>query len=191
MNGASVGQGINADDLLSLRGRIFLRMPFGMPGFDGLPRHPRGEALIQPDVVPPGRGDQIPEPLMGNLVRDGDRLRAFAEDRCALLIEEQHGVTIEDRRRILHAAPLIIGDREHIKFPKWVLDAIPLVVELKGVLSDIQREGAILFSFRNSANPNWHSIHRARQALPVSNRDGHQIAGHLWGCREGNLVPIA
>ena len=39
------------------------------PGVGGLVGHPGREGLVQPDVVPPGRCDQIAKPLMGQLMR--------------------------------------------------------------------------------------------------------------------------
>jgi hypothetical protein len=32
--------------------------------------HPRGECLVEPDVIPPRGGDEVSEPLMCDLVRD-------------------------------------------------------------------------------------------------------------------------
>ncbi len=57
MDGARGAQRIKADDLLRGGGYIILKMPLGMPGFYRLSLHPGGESLIQPDVIPPCRGD--------------------------------------------------------------------------------------------------------------------------------------
>ena len=53
MNRAGRGQGINADNLLSLFRRIVLEMPLWMPSLNRFSRHPRGKAFVEPDVVPP------------------------------------------------------------------------------------------------------------------------------------------
>ena len=50
----------------------------GAPGLPDAEAHPVGEALVQPDVVPPGRGDEIAEPLVGELVRDDHAEGALA-----------------------------------------------------------------------------------------------------------------
>ena len=34
--------------------------------------HPGGEALVQPQIVPPGHGDEITEPLVSHFVRYRD-----------------------------------------------------------------------------------------------------------------------
>ncbi len=44
--------------------------PFGMEAVDRLDRHPFGERLVEPEVVPPGHGHEVAEPLMRRLVRD-------------------------------------------------------------------------------------------------------------------------
>lgn len=55
---------------------------------DGEPTDPGGEALVQPQLAPPVHGDEVAEPLMGQLVGDnvGDAV-AVAIGRC-LLVEE-------------------------------------------------------------------------------------------------------
>lgn len=37
---------------------------------DGEPADPGGEALVQPQLAPPVHGDEVAEPLMGQLVGD-------------------------------------------------------------------------------------------------------------------------
>ncbi len=73
-----------------------------------LEAHVGGERLAQPDVVPPGHGDQVTEPHVGHLVRDdhpaglpfglGDRGR------------EQELVAEGDAARVLHRSGLELGD---------------------------------------------------------------------------------
>ncbi len=53
-------------------GVVLGEVPLGMPLGDGLVLHPGGEALVEPEVVPPLHGDHVAEPLVGHLVRDDD-----------------------------------------------------------------------------------------------------------------------
>lgn len=39
---------------------------------EGLVAHVLGEGLVEPDVVPPGEGDEVAEPHVGHFVGDGD-----------------------------------------------------------------------------------------------------------------------
>src|SRR5690606_27355146 len=55
----------------------------------------RGEAFRQPEVVPARLRDRVPEPLMGDLVRDGALNVPAGGDRL---------LRVEDGRRVLHAA---------------------------------------------------------------------------------------
>ena len=43
--------------------------PLGMEALARLGRHPLGERLVEPEVVPPGHGHQVAEPLVRDLVR--------------------------------------------------------------------------------------------------------------------------
>jgi hypothetical protein len=58
--------------------------------------HPRGEALIEPQVVPPRHRHQVAEPLVRDFVRD-DAIDAFLRVRgTGRRIVEKRGVVIRD-----------------------------------------------------------------------------------------------
>ena len=55
--------------------------PVGVPGLECLVGHPGGERLVEPDVVPPGVGDQVAEPHVRELVGRDARLCATENRR--------------------------------------------------------------------------------------------------------------
>ena len=63
--------------------------------------HPVGEAFVQPDIVPPGRGNEIAKPLVRQLVTD-DHAKAALLARRGLFIQHQQGIVIEVRPGVLH-----------------------------------------------------------------------------------------
>ena len=80
--------------------------------------HPVGEALVEPDVVPPGRGHEIAEPLVRQLVRDDHSERLLVAGRRARL-QKDDAVAVGVGAGILHraghdrSADLIeLGERE-------------------------------------------------------------------------------
>ncbi len=63
--------------------------------------HPVGEAFVQPDVVPPGRGDEIAEPLVCQLVRHNHAEGALLPGG-GLFVHDQDRIVIEIGPGILH-----------------------------------------------------------------------------------------
>lgn len=77
-------------------------------GFDeGLVAHELGEGLVQPDVVPPAEGDEVAEPHVGHLVRDGHGAAlAFGVGDGG---SEDVVVAEGDQSRVLHGAGVELG----------------------------------------------------------------------------------
>ena len=77
--------------------------PLGMEALARLGRHPVGERLVEPEVVPPGHGDQVAEPLVRDLVRD-HAVDAPAGSRSGVRrrVDEQRGLGVDDRAPVLH-----------------------------------------------------------------------------------------
>src|SRR5689334_18183515 len=64
-------QRIEAHCRLARSDAIDLGLPFGMEMLRRLVLHPAREALVEPEVVPPGHGDEVTEPLVRHFVRLG------------------------------------------------------------------------------------------------------------------------
>ncbi len=102
------------------------------PPLDDLGLHPGGERLVEPDVVPPGRGDQISEPLVGELV--GRHLGVPPSPRRPLLVGpgERERLGEGDQAHVLHRPELHgEGDGQHVELLVRVGDAEVLLESLE------------------------------------------------------------
>ena len=83
--------------------------------------HVLGEGLVEPQVVPPRRGDEVAEPLVRHLVRD----RAGAGDvaACAHPAREDQRVAERDAARVLHRAGVELGHERLVVVAERVADA--------------------------------------------------------------------
>ena len=78
--------------------------PVGLQLVGHLGRHPAGETLVQPEIVPPGHGDQIAEPLMRHFMRDGFVDAPLGRFGCEARIDQQRTFKGEDGAPIFHRA---------------------------------------------------------------------------------------
>jgi hypothetical protein len=65
--------------------------------------HPRGEALVEPQVVPPVHRHQVTKPLVGELV-DDDLGHALTLTRRGVLVDEQVDLAVGHKAPVLHGA---------------------------------------------------------------------------------------
>ena len=87
-------------------------VPVGPDGGERTAFHPVGEALVQPDVVPPLHRHEIAEPLVGHLVREDGRNALARGERRVLRIDEEVAFAVENGRRVLHRAGGEVGLRD-------------------------------------------------------------------------------
>mmetsp|Transcript_42970 Transcript_42970/g.84419 ORF Transcript_42970/g.84419 Transcript_42970/m.84419 type:complete len:237 (-) Transcript_42970:1785-2495(-) len=76
--------------------------PFREYSIYGNELHVAGEAFVEPQFGPPGHGDKISEPLMGQFMADRAGDTAAGGVRSRLSIHEDFRFTIRDRTPILH-----------------------------------------------------------------------------------------
>ena len=134
------GDGVRRRQLiLAIRPRLLDRRERrpGLGEFGGLTlaqhRREGRERLVEPQVVPPGHGDQVPEPHVRHLVqhRLGAPLVGSPSDLAAedVVLEERH------RARVFHCAGVELGNEQLIVFAERVRQTKVLVVEAKSLLS--------------------------------------------------------
>src|SRR5205807_118251 len=98
----------------------------------------------------------------------------FAKDRRGLLVHKERSITIENGRSVLHAAPLIVRDGQHVELSERVFDSVPLVVEMDGLHGGFKRELAILLFVGLGADADRRAINSALQTLPVADCERHK-----------------
>ncbi len=90
------------------------------PVVDDLVRHPGGEGLVQPQVVPPLHGDEVPEPLVRELVGDDLRHALLDGERGRGRVGEQRHLSEGDRARVFHGAGLEVRHANLIQLAEGV-----------------------------------------------------------------------
>ena len=87
------------------RGSALLRLsPGRLEALDGMERHPGGERLVEPDVVPPGVGDHVAEPEVRELVRLDAGGRPAELRRLHPRLHQIDPLPEGDQARVLHRA---------------------------------------------------------------------------------------
>src|SRR5262249_20069065 len=90
--------------------------------------HPGGKALIEPEIVPPGHGDEVARPLMGRLVGNDLEHGLAGPLRGILRVEEETVVEVSDAAPILHRAGVEVGNRDEVELGQWIGSAEIVVV---------------------------------------------------------------
>src|SRR5579883_464654 len=81
------------------------RPPIRMESLRGLRLHPACEAFVEPDVVPPGHGDEVAEPLMRHFMGDDVEDAAPRVARAGGGIEQQAALEEGDAAQFSMAPP--------------------------------------------------------------------------------------
>ena len=93
-------------------------------------RHEGGEALVEPQSVPPVHGDQVAEPLVRHLVQDGLG-HALALARCHGRLEDEIALGEGDCRCVFHGAVQEVGHQDLVVFAELVGNAVITVEVLQ------------------------------------------------------------
>ncbi len=103
---------------------------------EGLETHVLGEGLVEPDVVPPLEGDEVPEPHVGHLVGDdhGAGLPLGVGDGGAVDVLVAEG----DQAGVLHGPVVELGDERLIVGVEGVRLLEDLVVAVEAAAGDVE-----------------------------------------------------
>src|SRR5258708_19918144 len=105
------------------------RAPARVEALGGLPRHPRGEALVQPQVVPPGHGDEVAEPLVRDLMRDDAVGRLLLAQRISVRVVEEAALVVGDRPPVFHRSGYAAMNADLFEFvPRVRFPEVALVI---------------------------------------------------------------
>ncbi len=150
---------------------------------DGLVAHVLGEGLVEPDVVPPGEGDEVAEPHVGHLVGDNHGASlAFADGDGGA---EDEFVAEGDEAGVLHGAGVEFGDERLVVGVEGVglfellvvaVEALPGDVEdLVGVGVEVGGEGAAAVDAEGEAGV------AGADGVPGAGGDGDEVGGDAGG----------
>ncbi len=119
-------QAVLAAHPVGARARLRLRVEVGAHGVHRQVLHPRGEGLVEPQVVPPRHGDEVAEPLVREFVRDDVGVALLLPDGRAV-VDVEVAVAEGDEARVLHGARAEVGHRHDVELVVGVRDAEPLL----------------------------------------------------------------
>jgi hypothetical protein len=151
-----------------------------MQAVGGARFHPRGEAFVQPQVVPPRHGDQIAEPLVRDFVR-GHQEGGFLVGLGGGARVEQHRVFKgEDGAPVFHRAEGLAAARrgDVVQFGQRVLDAEVVVVLLQHGARAVERKLGLPMAFLRD-HAQFHAIFHGAGALEFAQAEEQQIGRHL------------
>ena len=160
-------------------------VPLRMPGLQRLILHPRGEAFIQPDIVPPIHGDHVAEPLVRHLVGDDYTYPLLCAQRSRLFVDQQVGLAVSNRAEVLHRPSFEVRDPYHVQLRHGIFDSEIGVVIMQDVLRRAHRKLTLLVLVRSRASADRHALTLARDTLEVAYQECHKIGRHLR--RRGEL----
>ena len=106
--------------------------------------HPAGKALVEPEVVPPGHGDEVAEPLVRHLV--GDDAEDAAPRASAELVAGSNSRRLSKNvmpPQFSIAPPKAAGHRDQVELGQRIFHA-EIVVEIAQQLGRaVEREAAL------------------------------------------------
>mmetsp|Transcript_3611 Transcript_3611/g.8891 ORF Transcript_3611/g.8891 Transcript_3611/m.8891 type:complete len:319 (-) Transcript_3611:209-1165(-) len=158
---------------------------------DGEVSDPRGEALVEPEVRPPAHRNQVPEPLVRQLVRHdvGDPL--LGDERTVDLVDEEIRLPVGYEPPVLHGACGKVRQSDHVELGEGIGDAEVVGEEVQDLHADLQGEGALAGHTGAGVHPILHSLAgRPFNVLETTNRHGKEIGRHARGSLEPNHFAV-
>ena len=178
-DGAGGLAGVVVEGAVEVLGFVLRDVPLGVPCWRRLGFHPGGEALVEPDVVPPLHGDHVAEPLVGHLVRDDGGYVFPGGDGGGFFVEEEVGLAVGDAAEVLHGAGFEVGEGDHVELGHGVLDAEVGVVVVEDEFGGLEGEFGELDLAGGGAGADGDAVGVALGALEVADEEGHEVGGHL------------
>ena len=159
---------------------VDIRAPFRVQSGRRLILHPAGEPFVQPEIVPPGHGDEIAEPLMRHFMR-GDR-----EDALAIAfgtdawIVQQDALEGEDRAPVFHRAEKLGLPRPGniIELRQWIRRAEIVVEEGQDGRCAVERILPLIGFALAHDDADIGPSHLAVDPFKIAQAEEQQIAGH-------------
>ncbi len=156
----------------------------GIDAVDGGVADERGEALVEPDIVPPLHRDEVAEPLMREFVGDRNEDKAPVK-LSGPLVDQELPLLERDRAPVLHGPPRQFADSDEVELGQGVGDLVVSLVGPEEGSRDSQGEPA-----RAGATGARHYGDRGgpgaiRDPFEFPDAQIEQVRGHGRGSGEG------
>ena len=153
-------------------------------------RHEGGEALVQPEVVPPSHGDQVPKPHVRHLVQD--RVGAVLTHGFRHLGPKDHRLVEGDASDVLHGAGAELGNEQLVVLLERVRVLVGLAVEIQPLFRhredfvgiEVLREGLA------AENPEIDLAVAVPDSVEGTCNDGRQVGRHLRRGAKGPALDV-
>jgi hypothetical protein len=157
------------------------------------------ERLVEPQVVPPGHGHQIAEPLVGKLVGDVDHhvlpLRRGGSGR----VHQERRLAVGDQAGVLHRPGLEVRNRHVVQLLVGEGKPEPLLEHHQQIRAGLHRVGELGAAAVGGQSPDLEGVltdgvggqRRGRHHVEVPHREGHQVAGQRRGGPEADPGELA
>ena len=166
-------------------------VPIRVEALRGLGRHPRGEPLVQPQVVPPRHRDQVAEPLVRDLVRDDAvDLLLLAQRRLGLVVQ-QAGLVVVDRAPVLHRAENAARHRHLVELRQGIANAEILVEERHDLLGRLHCVARAAGFAPDGIDAKRDAVDAVLQDLQLADEQRHQISRHGQRAGKGHFLLAA
>ncbi len=186
------GGGVQRHGALAPGGLAQQDLPVGVQVVDRLAFHPGGEALVEPEVVPPAHGDQIAEPLVGHLVGDGDRNVLAILLAGVFRVDQEVALEVHDGAPVLHGAEAAgPGRGDQVQLGQGIGDGEVVVVIAKEGAGLVEREAGLHGLPPADHDPDVHAADLSADPFEVPHGQEHQIARHLRGRLEHGALQAA
>ncbi|MCL4486051.1 MAG: hypothetical protein M1537_06970 [Nitrospirae bacterium] len=189
LDGMGGGQGVHLQGLVPVLALEELpHPPLREEGVHRLDLHPGRESLVEPEVVPPVHGDEVPEPLVGHLVGhdDGHPLEVPGGGpggrRKQGRLPEGHGPPV------LHGAGGEVGNRDQIELGERIGNPEVVVVPGKEPGRRVEGEPALLRPPDGGVDRDFDPRRTGRDPVPAPHRQVQEVGGHPGGALEDDRL---
>mmetsp|Transcript_2106 Transcript_2106/g.6892 ORF Transcript_2106/g.6892 Transcript_2106/m.6892 type:complete len:443 (+) Transcript_2106:1706-3034(+) len=155
--------------------------------------HPSGEALVEPQVVPPLHRDQVAEPLVGQFVNHNLGHALQLPGGGAPVVDQQVHLAVRHQAPVLHRASRKLRDGHHVRFWQRVPNLEGVVVRVERRHRALEREAAEVRLARRAKDADQHAVLAdLGQVVELAHHKGEQVGGHARRGHEGDrLGPVA
>mmetsp|Transcript_8920 Transcript_8920/g.17992 ORF Transcript_8920/g.17992 Transcript_8920/m.17992 type:complete len:464 (-) Transcript_8920:76-1467(-) len=152
---------------------------------------PGCEAFVEPEIVPPGHGDEVSEPLVGQFVRDYGADALFLVGGCFGGVDEEIYFAVGDETPVLHCSHCKLWNGNHIQLRQRIRNPKKIIIRIQTLGGTIQGKQTALRFARRSIHPHQHTMLGLRlNVIEFSYAKGHEVSAHDGSVEESNFLEL-